>query len=294
MIDVQDHHLGRAAGLAARLDNAGKGVEALHEADWTRGRAAADKQLFRRAQRRQVGAGARAVLEEHALGLGQAKDRLHGVFDPVDEARRALRIGLDADVEPHRRIERHLLRHQQVAKFGAVVVRGFLIREVAVLHAPVGDGVGDPADELAHRALPIGRAELATEVFLHHHVRRGLAPRFRHLHIALLEDDLAALAHDAGGPHVPLDPAESVVAWPGEKAFDLHPRGHLATSPALSTRITCRLAFFYFLARTLIHTLFTYLKLDPIWPIAALTPIVMFVKHLYSSSNNPKFSCRTG
>ena len=33
VVDVQDDHLGRAPGLAARLDDAGEGVEAAHEAD---------------------------------------------------------------------------------------------------------------------------------------------------------------------------------------------------------------------------------------------------------------------
>src|ERR1043166_2460137 len=44
----------------------------------------------------------RAVLEEHALGLGQTEDRLHRIVDGVDEAGRALRMRLDADVEPDR------------------------------------------------------------------------------------------------------------------------------------------------------------------------------------------------
>src|SRR5207247_1926161 len=40
-VDVEDHHLCRAPGLAARLDHAGEGVEALHEADRAGGRSAA-------------------------------------------------------------------------------------------------------------------------------------------------------------------------------------------------------------------------------------------------------------
>ena len=38
MVGVEDDHLGRAARLAARLDHAGEGVEALHEADRSRRR----------------------------------------------------------------------------------------------------------------------------------------------------------------------------------------------------------------------------------------------------------------
>ena len=36
---------------------------------------------------REVGPRAAAVLEEHALGLGEREDRLHRVLDAVDEAR---------------------------------------------------------------------------------------------------------------------------------------------------------------------------------------------------------------
>ena len=36
MVDVEDDHLGRAARLAAALDDAGEGVEALHEAQRAR------------------------------------------------------------------------------------------------------------------------------------------------------------------------------------------------------------------------------------------------------------------
>ena len=51
MIGVQDDHLRRAARLAARLDDAGKRVEALHERHRTRRRAAAREQFLRRADR---------------------------------------------------------------------------------------------------------------------------------------------------------------------------------------------------------------------------------------------------
>ena len=41
MVDVEDDHLGGAAGLAAGLDDAGEGVESLHEAERAAGGAAA-------------------------------------------------------------------------------------------------------------------------------------------------------------------------------------------------------------------------------------------------------------
>src|SRR4029079_3534271 len=61
VIGVEDDHLGGAAGLAARLDDAREGVEAAHEADGARGRAAALEQLLRAADGREVRAPGRVV-----------------------------------------------------------------------------------------------------------------------------------------------------------------------------------------------------------------------------------------
>ena len=47
VIDVQNHHLGGAARLAARFDDAGKSIKALHEAQRTRCRSAAAQTLIR-------------------------------------------------------------------------------------------------------------------------------------------------------------------------------------------------------------------------------------------------------
>src|SRR5438067_13100633 len=56
---------------------------------------------------------------EHAFSLGQREDRLHRIVDGVDEAGRALRLRLDAHVEPDRRVERHLLLDEQVGQLVA-------------------------------------------------------------------------------------------------------------------------------------------------------------------------------
>ena len=58
VVDVEDDHLGGAASLAARLDDAGEGVKALHEAERTAGGAAAAEAFSGRTQRRKIGAGA--------------------------------------------------------------------------------------------------------------------------------------------------------------------------------------------------------------------------------------------
>ena len=86
MAGIEDDHLGRATGLAARLHDAGEGVVALHEGDGARGGAAAGHLLAGGADGGEVAAGARAELEQHRLGLGQVHDRGHRVLDRVDEA----------------------------------------------------------------------------------------------------------------------------------------------------------------------------------------------------------------
>ena len=80
MIGVQDHHLRRAARLAAGLDHAGEGVEALHEAQRTGSRAAARQNAVLFAQRREIRARARAPLEQHAFGLRQVENRFQRIL----------------------------------------------------------------------------------------------------------------------------------------------------------------------------------------------------------------------
>ena len=70
-------------------------------------------------------------------------------------ARRALRVLLEADVEPDRRVEGRHLVEQDVGELGLEGV-GVLGRgEVAALAAPAGDGARHAADHLAHRALAL-------------------------------------------------------------------------------------------------------------------------------------------
>ena len=64
VVGVEDDHLRRPAGLAARLDRAGRGVGAAHEAHRSAGRATAVEVLVAGADRRQVDPGAGATLED--------------------------------------------------------------------------------------------------------------------------------------------------------------------------------------------------------------------------------------
>ena len=228
MIHVQDHHLRGAARLAAGLDHAGERVETLHEADRPGGDAAAGKRFAAAAQRREIRARARAPLEQHPLGLGQVHDRFHVVLDRVDEAGRALRLGLHADVEPHRRVESHLLLDQQVRQIVAEGVARSGAGEVAALLAPADDRVHHAADELAHRAFALRRVELAVEIFRRDDVRRRLRPALRHFHVFLAENRLALFVADQRDAAFPFDGVERRSAAVGkvslefEASADLH------------------------------------------------------------------------
>ncbi len=123
----------------------------------------------------------------------------------VDEAGTALRLGLHADVEPNRRVEGHLLVHEEVGQLslegGEVLVRV----EVVLGEGPGGDRVDHPIDELLDAALTTGRADMAAEVLADHDVGGELRPEVGNLYVRLLEDGLARLVLDLGRAELPGD-----------------------------------------------------------------------------------------
>ena len=188
VVDVDHHHLRRAARGAAGLDRAGGAVADLEEAHQAGRAAAAGQRLVLGAQPREVGAGSGAVLEQPRL----AHPQIHNpavvdqvVGDALDEAGVRLRplvggagrmhppglvlrpemaLGGAVDavgpvqpgVEPLRRVGRRFLRRQHEAQ---LVVEGtgvVLVVEVAALPAPVGPGAGHPVEDLAGAALAAG------------------------------------------------------------------------------------------------------------------------------------------
>ena len=78
-------------------------------------------------------------------------------------------------------------------------------REVVLGLGPGRDRVDDAVDQLADGGLALGRAEVAAEVLGHDDVGRELAPEVGDLDVLLLEDGLAGLVGDAGGPVLPGD-----------------------------------------------------------------------------------------
>ena len=89
---------------------------------------------------------------------------------------RALRVLLEADVEPDRAVEGGLLVQQDVGELGLEGVGVLVGGEVAALAAPAGDRAGDAGDHLLDRALALVGAEPAAEVLLGDDVGRVLRP----------------------------------------------------------------------------------------------------------------------
>ena len=87
----------------------------------------------------------------------------------------------------------------------AEVLAVFIGLEIAVLLAPLGDGVHHALHKLRNTGLALGRPEFAMEILGGDDVGGGLRPVDGRLHIALLEDDVALIVADGGGAGFPLD-----------------------------------------------------------------------------------------
>ena len=223
MVDVEHDHLRGAARLAARLDRAGGGVGSAHERNGA-GRVAALRQLLlRRAQAGEVDARARAAAEDDALAPDPVEDRLHRVVDREDEAGRALRRRLEADVEPDGAVEGGELVDEDRLQLGFERVGLVGVGEVTAFLAPGDDGVDDAADHLLHARLALRRGEAAAEVLLGDDVRGRLRPELRELDPALLERRPVA-AWDDRVARLPFDLVERVAPGDGEEALDAEAR----------------------------------------------------------------------
>ncbi len=197
----------------------GPGVGAAHERDGPRRRAALGERLHRAADVREVDARARAAAEDHALLGVPVEDRLHRVLDGEDEAGAALRALLEADVEPHRRVEGRHLVQQDVRQLGVEGVGVLFACEVAAGATPAGDRAGDAADHLLDRALALGRAELSAEVLLGDDVRRVLRPGLRELDAGAARRRPSRRGRCARRA-APTHGVEGVRVGRGEQAFD--------------------------------------------------------------------------
>src|SRR5207249_1932629 len=152
--------------------------------------AALGELLGRGAKLGEVDARARAAPEDDSLAADPVEDRVHRVVDREDEASGALRLLLEADVEPDRRVEGGELVDEDRLQLGLEGLGLFLGPEVAVGAAPAGDRVDDAADHLLDAPLALGRGHATAEIFLGDDIRRSLRPELRELDVLLVEHRL--------------------------------------------------------------------------------------------------------
>src|SRR5262249_57905473 len=136
----------------------------------------------------------------------------------------ALRLLVEADVEPDRRVGGGELVDEDELELGLEALGLFLGGEVAALSAPAGDRVDDAADHLLDARLALGRGHAAAEVLLGDDVGRRLAPELRELDALLLEGRLV-LAGDEGIAQLPFELLEGVASRDREVALDGRSRG---------------------------------------------------------------------
>src|SRR5207237_2349698 len=134
-------------------------------------------------------------------------------------AGRALRLLLEAHVEPDRRVEGGELVDEDRLELGLEGVGLFVGGEVAAGAAPGADRVGDARDHVLDAPLALRRAHAAPEVLLRDDVRGRLRPELRELDALLLEDRLV-LARDVRVPLLPLDLLERIPSRAGREAVD--------------------------------------------------------------------------
>src|SRR6185503_16714606 len=147
--------------------------------------------------------------------------------DREDEAGGALRVLLEADVEPDRRVEGRHLVEQDVGELVLERVGVGRRGEVAALAAPGGDRAGYAPDHLLDGVLALLGAELPAEVLLGDDVGGVLRPGHRELDAALLERGVRRVA-DHGIADLPLDRIERMHTGLGELALKPHATTDLA------------------------------------------------------------------
>ena len=193
VVDVEDDHLGGAAGGATALDGSGAGIGATHERHRPRGRATRRQQLLAGTNTGEVESRARSALEDATFFAVPVEDGVHGVVDGQDEAGADLLGRRRSDVEPHRGVEREHLVQQHGRQFVLEYFGVSLGSKVAVLAARGSVALDDSVEQLLQAPLSIAAAHGATEV-LGGDNRAGVhAPEVRELDATLLEHGVAGL-----------------------------------------------------------------------------------------------------
>ena len=256
VVEVEADHLRGPARGAAALDGARGAIAHGQEAHQARAAAAAGEGLLGAADLGEVGARARAVLEDAGLAGPEVHDAagVHQIIrDALDEAGMGLRtlvgrgglhhlagagihvavaLGRAADavgvvqagVEPLGRVGCAHLVGQHV---GQLVVERLGVLgglEVAVCLAPVAPAARHAVEDLPRVLLPAVLLvdTLPAEILLRQDVDGHLGPSLRHQHVLGLDDHGTVELGDPAGPRDEGDPLQGIVTCLREVAGDLH------------------------------------------------------------------------
>ncbi len=176
-------------------------------------------------RRGEVGAGAGAEFEEHPFRTRQAEDGIHGILDGIDEARGALRLALQADIEPDRAVEGRFLVQEQVGQLIGEDASFLRAEEVAVIDAPAGDRLHHARDERFQALLACGLAQADAKIFGDHDVGGHLRPESGHFYVMLLEDHFAVFRCNARVTFLPFHFRKWMNAFRGEIALEMERTG---------------------------------------------------------------------
>ena len=151
---------------------------------------------------------------------------------PVLRVRLRLKA-ITAHVEPHRRIKRRFLLHQDVHQLVVERIAVFAGGEIALLPAPVADGLSHALNQLANAGLALWRARLITnqrpmQIFAGHNIDGGHRPVFGRLNITLLKNAVALGVSNAGRAQLPLHFVIGRNAGPREIARKFQPGRRLS------------------------------------------------------------------
>ena len=241
MLGVQDDHFGRPPRLAARLDDTGEGIIALHEGNRPGSLPPAGQQLFGGTNRGEIGAGAAPPFKEHAFRLGQVQNGFHPILYRVDEASRALGFGLNTAIEPDRAVECRFLIDQEVGELRLEGVGVFGGRKVASVPSPLVNGVHHSSNELPDASLAPLAIGGSPEVLGDHHVGRQHGPTDGYFHVRLLEDHLSLFIGDACLALLPLNLIEGMHPGAGVNPVEVQESGFFRQAGGCGRSLTLRL-----------------------------------------------------
>ena len=218
VVDVEHDHLGRAAGLAARLDRPGPGVGAAHEGHRSEASpplesCSFEERIFERLMPDPEPP--RKIIPSLVF-----QSRIDSIVSSTERMKHADPCGFSSNPTLNQTGELNAACwFTRMWVSSASNASPSSVMRSSSRRGPSGRSCCDAADHLFDRVLALGCVELAPEVLLRDDVGRVLGPALGELDLALLERRLRGVA-DVRVTDLPLQLVERVDARLGEPALD--------------------------------------------------------------------------